>query len=96
MMNLDPSYYKIKSKSRRASNVFHYLRVFVEKQMGSDRWWGSTGSQWRYANIIGILYPCQADNASQPHWSKQCRYDHFLERRGFWSIWNEDEEYPNL
>jgi len=37
MMNLDPGYYKIKSKSRRASNVFHYLRVFVEKQMGSDR-----------------------------------------------------------
>ena len=32
MMNLDPGYYKIKSKSRRASNVFHYLRVFVENQ----------------------------------------------------------------
>ena len=31
-MNLDPGYYKIKSKSRRASNVFHYLRVFVENQ----------------------------------------------------------------
>ena len=32
MMNLDPGYYKIKSKSRRSSNVFHYLRVFVESQ----------------------------------------------------------------
>ena len=32
MMNLDPGYYKIKSKSRRSSNVFSYLRVFVENQ----------------------------------------------------------------
>ena len=31
-MNLDPGYYKIKSKSRRSSNVFSYLRVFVENQ----------------------------------------------------------------
>ena len=30
MMNLDVGYYKIKSKSRRASNEFHYLRVFVK------------------------------------------------------------------
>ena len=30
MMNLDVGYYKIKSKSRRASNAFHYLRVFVK------------------------------------------------------------------
>jgi hypothetical protein len=32
MMNLDPGYYKIKSKSRRASNAFHYLRVFVKNK----------------------------------------------------------------
>ena len=32
MMNLENGYNKIKSKSRRASNVFHYLRVFVENQ----------------------------------------------------------------
>ena len=31
-MNLESGYNKIKSKSRRASNVFHYLRVFVENQ----------------------------------------------------------------
>ena len=31
-MNLENSYYKIKSKSRRASNQFHYLRVFVENK----------------------------------------------------------------
>jgi hypothetical protein len=30
MMNLDVGYYKIKSKSRRASNAFHYLQVFVK------------------------------------------------------------------
>ena len=35
MMNLDPGYYKIKSKSRRASNQFHYLRVFVEN---NNKW----------------------------------------------------------
>ena len=29
-MNLDVGYYNIKSKSRRASNTFHYLRVFVK------------------------------------------------------------------
>jgi len=29
-MNLDVGYYNIKSKSRRASNIFHYLRVFVK------------------------------------------------------------------
>tara|TARA_X000001036_G_C19974423_1_gene519466 strand:+ start:85 stop:432 length:348 start_codon:yes stop_codon:yes gene_type:complete len=29
-MNLDPGYYKIKSRSRRAFNSFHYLRVFME------------------------------------------------------------------
>ena len=29
-MNLEVGYYKIKNRSRRASNEFHYLRVFVE------------------------------------------------------------------
>gem|GEM_PF-5946348 len=29
-MNLDIGYYKIKNRSRRASNEFHYLRVLVE------------------------------------------------------------------
>ncbi len=29
-MNLDIGYYKIKNRSRRASNEFHYLRVFVK------------------------------------------------------------------
>ena len=29
-MNLDIGYYKIKNRSRRASNEFHYLRVFIE------------------------------------------------------------------
>ena len=29
-MNLDVGYYKIKNRSRRASNSFHYLRVFIK------------------------------------------------------------------
>ena len=29
-MNLEVGYYKIKNRSRRASNEFHYLRVFIE------------------------------------------------------------------
>ena len=29
-MNLDVGYYKIKNRSRRASNTFHYLRVFIK------------------------------------------------------------------
>ena len=29
-MNLDTGYYKIKIRSRRASNSFHYLRVFMK------------------------------------------------------------------
>jgi len=29
-MNLEVGYYKIKSRRRRASNVFHYLRVFIK------------------------------------------------------------------
>ena len=29
-MNLDIGYYKIKNRSRRASNEFRYLRVFIE------------------------------------------------------------------
>ena len=35
MINLDVGYYKIKNRSRRASNSFHYLRVFVE---GNNKW----------------------------------------------------------
>ena len=35
MMNLENGYNKIKSKSRRASNQFHYLRVFVEN---NNKW----------------------------------------------------------
>ena len=34
-MNLENGYYKIKSKSRRASDQFHYLRVFVK---GNNKW----------------------------------------------------------
>ena len=34
-MNLVVGYYKIKNRSRRASNSFHYLRVFVE---GNNKW----------------------------------------------------------
>jgi len=29
-MNLEVGYYKIKNRSRRASNEFHYLRVYIE------------------------------------------------------------------
>ena len=29
-MNLDVGYYKIKNRSRRAFNTFHYLRVFIK------------------------------------------------------------------
>ena len=31
-MNLEVGYYKIKNRSRRASNEFHYLRVFIENK----------------------------------------------------------------
>ena len=31
-MNLEVGYYKIKNRSRRASNEFHYLRIFIENK----------------------------------------------------------------
>ena len=31
-MNLEVGYYKIKNRSRRASNEFHYLHVFIENK----------------------------------------------------------------
>ena len=31
-MNLEVGYYKIKNRSRRASNEFHYLRMFIENK----------------------------------------------------------------
>jgi len=34
-MTLETGYYKIKNRSRRASNSFHYLRVFVK---GNNKW----------------------------------------------------------